>query len=268
MVFTVRDYQDLLRLLNAHPEWREELRRAILSDDFLALPQIVRELAAAQKRTEERLDALAQRVEELAAAQKRTEERLEALAQRVEELAAAQKRTEERLEALAQRVEELAAAQKRTEERLDRIEIEMRRTRSEVANLSSMLGVSLEDEAGNVLATVMRQKGYRVLQDASALRFNGEVDIVLPVEDAQGRRFWVLLESKARLSRPDVVRWTQRVHSTEWRQALQQAGCTPPYLVYMYAIRVDISAREAVEENGIGLLKADGEIVAPAGTLE
>ena len=45
MMFTVRDYQDLLSLLNAHPEWREELRRAILSDDFLALPRIVRQLA-------------------------------------------------------------------------------------------------------------------------------------------------------------------------------------------------------------------------------
>lgn len=61
MSFTVRDYYDLLQLLAEHPEWREQLRRALLSDDFLALPQIVRELAEAQKRTEERLEALARR---------------------------------------------------------------------------------------------------------------------------------------------------------------------------------------------------------------
>ncbi len=105
MSFTVRDYKDLIQLLAEHPEWREELRRALLSDDFLALPQIVRELAEAQKRTEQRLD-------ELAEAQKRTEERLEALAKRVDELAEAQKRTEQRLD-------ELVEAQKRTEERLE-----------------------------------------------------------------------------------------------------------------------------------------------------
>ncbi len=112
MAFTIEDYQDLVQLLMENPQWRVELRQLLLSDDFLALPAIVRDLAEAQLRTEERLEALAQRVEELAEAQKRTEERLEALAQRVEELA-------QRMESLAQRMEELAEAQKRTEERLE-----------------------------------------------------------------------------------------------------------------------------------------------------
>ncbi len=260
MTFTVRDYQDLLSLLNAHPEWRDDLRRAIFNEDFLSLPQIVRELAAAQKRTEERMEMLAQRMDELAAAQKRTEERVEMLAQRMDELAAALKRTEER-------VDELAAAQKRTEERLDKVEVEMRKTRNELAKLSSMLGVSLEDEAGNVLATVMRQKGYRVLQEASGLRFYGDVDVVLPVEDRQGRQLWVLLEAKMRLSRSDVLKWAQRSRSTKWRQALEKVGCYPPYLIYMYAMRVDVSAREALQEKGIGLLKAEGEAMLPSGEM-
>jgi len=247
MAFTVRDYQDLLSLLNAHPEWREELRRAILSDDFLALPRIVRELAAAQKRTEEQLAILGQRVDELAAAQKRTEERLDRVETRLD-------RVETRLDGV--------------ETRLDRVEVELGKTRSELGRLSSMLGASLEDEAGSVTATVMRQKGYRVLQEASALRFNGDVDVLLPVEDAQGRRLWVLVETKTRLSRKDVLRWVQRVGSTRWRKALEKAGCEPPYLVYVYAIRSDLSAREAVEENGIGLMRGEGEVVAPAGEME
>jgi len=295
MMFTVRDYQDLLSLLNAHPEWREELRRAILSDDFLALPRIVRELAEAQRRTEEqvrelaeaqkrteqRLDELAEaqkrteeRLDELAEAQRRTEERLDVLAQRMDELAEAQKRTEERLDELAEaqrrteeQVRELAAAQKRTEERLDRVEVELGKTRSELGRLTSIIGASLEDEAGSVLATVMRQKGYRVLQEASALRFDGDVDVVLPIEDAQGRRLWVLAESKMRLGRADVLKWVQRVRSSQWRKALEEAGCQPPYLVYMYAIRSDVSARQAVEENGIGLMRGEGEVIAPVSEL-
>src|SRR5713226_3734896 len=85
---------------------------AVRRQDIDELRAVVRELAEAQKRTEQRVEELAeapkrteQRVEEWAEAQKRTE-------QRVEELAEAQKRTE-------QRVEELAEAQKRTEQRVE-----------------------------------------------------------------------------------------------------------------------------------------------------
>jgi chromosome segregation ATPase len=114
----IQDMDDLLRQLRQHPEWRDALRREILTEELLSLPQIVRELAEAQKHTEERLGALTVRVEELAEAQKHTEERLGSLTVRVEELAEAQKHTEERLGSLTVRVEELAEAQRRTEERL------------------------------------------------------------------------------------------------------------------------------------------------------
>lgn len=72
MAFTIREYLDLVRLLAEHPEWRSELRRLLLSEELLELPQIVRNLVEAQRRTEERLEALAE-------AQRRTEERLERL---------------------------------------------------------------------------------------------------------------------------------------------------------------------------------------------
>ena len=80
MPFTVRDYQDMVRLLDQHPEWQAELRRRLLADDFLALPAIVRDLAEAQRRTEIRLERLEATVQSLAEAQQRTEARLEELA--------------------------------------------------------------------------------------------------------------------------------------------------------------------------------------------
>jgi hypothetical protein len=102
MAFTVEDFEDMLRILEAKPEWQERMRQAILTRDLLELParfaelqQVVRELAEAQRRTE-------QRVEELAEAQRRTE-------QRVEELAEAQRRTEQRVEELAIGYESLTA---------------------------------------------------------------------------------------------------------------------------------------------------------------
>jgi hypothetical protein len=83
MAFTIQDFHDLIGILEQRPEWRTELRRLVLTEELLSLPQITHNLAEAQQRTE-------QRVEELAEAQRRTE-------QRVEELAEAQRRTEQRI---------------------------------------------------------------------------------------------------------------------------------------------------------------------------
>lgn len=58
MAFTVSDFHDLMRLLDQHPEWRAELRRLLLTEELLSLPQVVRELAEAQARTEEALRIL------------------------------------------------------------------------------------------------------------------------------------------------------------------------------------------------------------------
>lgn len=79
MPFAVEDFRDLLRILDEHPEWKREMRRAILTDEILELPKAVRELTEAQKRTEQRLDTLATRVEELAEAQRRTEQTVQRL---------------------------------------------------------------------------------------------------------------------------------------------------------------------------------------------
>jgi len=53
----------------------------VTRSDFRALQRVMKELAEAQKRTEQRMDALTQRMEELAEAQKRTEQRMDALTQ-------------------------------------------------------------------------------------------------------------------------------------------------------------------------------------------
>jgi hypothetical protein len=76
MAFTVRDFHDLVELLEQHPEWRAELCRLVLTEELLGLPQVVHELAEAQRRTEQRVEELVRAVAELAAAQQRTEQRV------------------------------------------------------------------------------------------------------------------------------------------------------------------------------------------------
>jgi hypothetical protein len=91
MSFTVEDFHDLVRLLEERPEWRREMRRLVLTDELLSLPEQIAEL---RTHTE-------QRFQELAAAQRRTEEQISTLSVQVTELAAAQRRTEERVSTLS-----------------------------------------------------------------------------------------------------------------------------------------------------------------------
>jgi len=65
MPFTADEFHDLIRLVEAHPEWRAELRRLVLTDELLALPEqvgaLTREvtaLATTQQRLEEQMTTL------------------------------------------------------------------------------------------------------------------------------------------------------------------------------------------------------------------
>ena len=160
----------------------EEFERTVTKDEFRELRDIVKELAEAQRRTEERLERLEATVQELVEAQKRTEERLNQLAEAqrrteerlnrleatVQKLAEAQRRTEERLNQLAEaqrrteeRVNQLAEAQRRTEERLNRLEA----TVQELAEAQKRT-----EERLNQLAEAQRRTEERVNQLAEAQR--------------------------------------------------------------------------------------------------
>jgi len=86
MAFTVQDFHDLVALLTQHPEWRAEIRRLVLTEELLALPQIVRDLAEAQQRTEQQVAQLTQQVAQIVEAQRRTERQIVRLQDDVGEL--------------------------------------------------------------------------------------------------------------------------------------------------------------------------------------
>ncbi|GBC85190.1 Chromosome partition protein Smc [bacterium HR11] len=122
MALTIQDFEDLVKLLNEHPEWRERLRSVLFPEweEFrTAVSELLRESLALQRdvldalrRLATRLESLAARVDELAEAQKRTEAQLQALTARVDELAEAQG-------ALTVRMDELTQAQKELTVRMD-----------------------------------------------------------------------------------------------------------------------------------------------------
>lgn len=55
MPFTVEDFRDLVRILEQKPEWRVELRRLVLTEELLAMPE---QLAALRAETERRFQEL------------------------------------------------------------------------------------------------------------------------------------------------------------------------------------------------------------------
>jgi predicted nuclease with TOPRIM domain len=248
MPFTVRDFPSLIRALERAPEWKAELRRLLLTEEVLGLPELMRqlaarveELAAAQART-------AARVEELAAAQARTEAR-------VEELAAAQARTEERVGRLEEAVERLAAAQARTEERVEELAAAQREMARQVGALAETVGFTLEDLAREVTPPYLEKHGgIRVasLERRFFLVGAEELEVDLYGEGTRdGERVVVVGEVKSRIHGRDVEALVRRIGDL----AGQLPGVPLPLL---FGFVVHPSAREAAARVGAVVITSSG----------
>ncbi|GAB4534240.1 MAG: hypothetical protein Fur0020_00650 [Thermodesulfovibrionia bacterium] len=187
-----------------------------LTEVVLMLAESQRELAEAQKRTE-------QRVEELAEAQKETQREVSRLDKTLQELAEAQKRTEQRVEELAeaqkrteQRVEELAEAQKRTEEEIAKLSSGLKDTREQLGGLSDTVGYTLENEAFKALPSLLKRdyhltvkgrlkRGY--LKDTKGRYI--EVNIIGDATK-NGKKVTIIGEGKARLSKRAVDEFIEK----------------------------------------------------------
>ncbi|MDR7617733.1 MAG: hypothetical protein QN192_10750 [Armatimonadota bacterium] len=288
MSFTVTDFQDLLRLLRERPEWREELRRLLLTEELFALPQGVRELATevrrlaelqartheqisqlvqAQVRAEEQARRLEQALAELAQAQRRTEERVGRLEQALAELAQAQHRTEERVGRLEQALAELAQAQRRTEERVGHLEGAVERlaeaqARTEqvvqqlaqqVGRLSDAVGFTLEELARELAPAYLAER-YGIRVAALERRFftvdGEEVEVDFFGEGTRdGEPVVVLGEARSRIYGRDVETLARRARAL----GPQLLGTPVPVL---FGFVVHPSAVEAAARTGVLVVAA------------
>ncbi len=262
MSFTVTDFQDLLRLLRERPEWREELRRLILTEELLALPQAVQELATEvrrlaelQARTQEevsrlvhaqaRADEQARRVEhalaELAEAQRRTEERVARLEHALAELAEAQRRTEERVGHLEGAVVRLADAQARTEQVVQQLA-------QQVGRLSDAVGFTLEELARELAPAYLTER-YGIQVASLERRFftvdGEEVEVDFFGEGTRdGEPVVVLGEARSRIYGRDVESLARRA-----RALAPQLTGTPVPVLFGFVVHpsaVEVAARTGV----------------------
>ncbi|GIV25364.1 MAG: hypothetical protein KatS3mg026_1056 [Bacteroidia bacterium] len=125
---------DLVRILQEHPEWREQLRTLLLSDELLQHPRRFEEFVqqehlplqqAVQTLTEQmtqltrQVSLLAHHLEQLTQRMERVEAQIEALTQRVNDLTQRMERVEAQIEALTQRVNDLTQRMERVEAQIE-----------------------------------------------------------------------------------------------------------------------------------------------------
>jgi hypothetical protein len=226
MAFTVRDYHDLVRLLAEHPEWQLELRRLLMSEDLQALPGIVRDLAEAQRRAEERLSG--------------AEERLSGV--------------EERLSRLEEAVVALAEAQQRTERALQRLS-------RQVGGLSETVGGDIEDIAYIVLHDVLKREfDWQVgVLERSWQTWDGqpeEVNVFGQASDpAQPERvIWIVGEAKHNLTAREVGRFIGQVERA--RQHLEGEVFA---VCFCYRARPEV--QQMVRDAGLRMVFSYGKLV-------
>ena len=266
-------------LAEAQARTEEELRqyREASEARFARIEAALDRLAEAQARTEATVQALVQAQARMEEEFRQYREASEARFARIEaalnRLAEAQARTEERvtrLEDAVARLEEAVArlleAQARTEERVTRLEAALERLAAaqeqmacQLGALSNLLGDDLEVDAEEVLAHVMRQKGYRPVGPPYPMEVDGEIDVAVLLESPEGTPIWALIEVKARLRKGDVERWSKRLRDPEFLRRLAGVRIEPPYLPYAFGLRVYPDAEDLAREMGIGVLDSRGE---------
>lgn len=223
---------------------------ALTGDLYEAVIKIVDERVGEIKISREMYDRLVIAVTELAEAQKRTEQRLEALAEaqkrteeRLNELADAQKRTELNISTLTERtnrlegaverldgaVERLAEAQKRTEQRFAELSEAMKDLATAVGRLSDTVGYGLEDVA-RVMLPPWLARHERVHVDDLDRRFiqvEGEpIEVNLYGEGLKGRvPVKVIGEARSRIHAGDVKGFAVNVEKV--RKALEGERILP-----------------------------------------
>jgi hypothetical protein len=272
MPFELPDFQDLIRFLRDHPDWREELRALLLTQELLTLPALVRELTETVAHLADRMDQLAETVTHLAEGQQRLTDRMDQLAETVAHLAEGQQRLTEGQERLTARVDQLTEGQERLTVRVDQLtEGQQRLTEGQQrleVQMGEVRGWTLEQRyrthAPAYFGRLLRQvqpvdigRLAEVLRERLAEQELAEVllaDLILtgrlPTPPGPPE-IWVVLEVSATVDRGDVERAQRRA------ALLRQARY--PAVAVAGGTGATAGARQVAGEVGVALL-LDGHI--------
>jgi archaellum component FlaC len=277
-----------LELLDRDPAFREEVRRKLLTDELLALPERVERLRLEIHKEFERVwRAIQENNRQIAALTERME-RVEAqiatLAQQVQEnsrqiaaLTERMERVETQIATLAQQVQENSRQIAALTERMERVETqiaalteEVRDLRRTVGRMEERWGLAHENMAEDLMPRFLASAGRRVRRSAM-VQFDGEADLVLEVEETDGRRVTWVVEVKGRVWGPRPFEQVlERIRDAAFQSWLQREGFPEPVIPAVFGLAIYAGAEAMAQKLGAGLYEARrGEVVAPpsSGTL-
>ncbi|MBM3239658.1 hypothetical protein FJZ31_25505 [Candidatus Poribacteria bacterium] len=234
-ILTNMEKQVFLETLDADPEWAFEVLNRLLKRkekaetfrEWLGINELARaiqDLAEAQQRTEEQVQALTQRVDMLAS--------------RVDALAEAQQRTEEQVQALTQRIDVLAEAQQKTEQQVNVLT-------HQVSAISEVFGPTWEVEARESVAFLLPKSGVRLLTPLESQEEN-EWDGVAEAE-WEGRAVHVRMEAKVSAGAGRIISFANRVSSLATKTGAE-------IIPIFCGIRLYSGAREEAQKQKIVLV--------------
>jgi uncharacterized protein (UPF0335 family)/Holliday junction resolvase-like predicted endonuclease len=243
-----------LELLDRDPAFREEVRRKLLTDELLALPERVERLRLEIHKEFERVWRAIQE----------NNRQIAALTERME-------RVEAQIATLAQQVQENSRQIAALTERMERVETqiaalteEVRDLRRTVGRMEERWGLAHENMAEDLMPRFLASAGRRVRRSAM-VQFDGEADLVLEVEETDGRRVTWVVEVKGRVWGPRPFEQVlERIRDAAFRSWLLREGFPEPVIPAVFGLAIYAGAEAMAQKLGVGLYEARrGEVVAP-----
>ena len=137
MVIEIRTSQDLLNLLDNNEEFRRAARRALLTDDLLELPDLVREMQQTQRLMIQQMAQLAERMDRM---QEATNERFDRMDDRMDRMDERFDQVDARFNQVDERFEEMGATVARIDERVGNLDERVGSLDERVDGLSRQVG--------------------------------------------------------------------------------------------------------------------------------
>ena len=274
MPFTVEDFHDLVRLLEERPEWRAEMRRLVLSDEYLAVPEQIAEFRRDAEQRFRELD------EQIAEVRREVAEVRQEVAELRQEVAELRQEVAELRQEVAELRQEVAELRRDTESQFSRVvlqigqlQTDMKAVKDDVAQLK---GENLErryrERAPAYFGRLIRKTQVVTSEELSGMLEDAEGRGVLSASDrdevgwadlvlrgrwrADDRPVMVLAEISSVVDRHDVLRATDRA------TLLAKLG-TPVVPVVAGASVTERAADMARSRNVWQML--NGRVVEPAG---
>jgi len=196
------DFHELISLLEQHPEWRAELRRLILTEELLTVPETVSQLVEAQKRTDEQ-------IRQLTEAQRQTTEQIRQLTARVDDLTV-------RLEQLTARVDDLTVRLEQLTARVDDLTVRLEQLTARVDELTARVDQIAEE----IQALARRVEELTTVVNSLAQSFQKIVDDVAKLKEFYLEERY---HSRAAIYFGSLIRRTRAIDHDDLCQLLDDA---------------------------------------------